>query len=543
MSRTHRPATPACEPSEPDALGPRIAPHLRLHEGDCWVFFAFDAGYAIDLDAAQKLLAAEPPRAGEAARREEFPRTRRSPSYLQFRPAPLRIDQPAPEAAGLDLGGFRPAGNVECTLYDFGAVSVAYRIPLVGGASPGRGGESSLPLAGLVPLAQCLFDCSALRDDATRRATELMHRLAPAIDRAELSPLVEDYTVYHARRWSAGVEPGRVPAGDAITADRHAVAALLLAEPGADGLSSQSVESALSARLSYSEGDAAVIDWNAALILGRDEEDSLAVLEFANIQLFEMRLLDDRLDAVLDRSFSSLLRRDARGRLPRSPLGLIFDPHRAERRRLAALQMESAVLFEGVNNALKLVGDQHLARLYTAATKPFHWADWDRSIMRKLHTAGEKKKELAGRHDSRYRFWTGLLERAKQRTKLHANISPGTSGWVGASGCRSGLAFNYVILKKGARIELYIDVDTDSGEGNKKLFRRLEEQKAAIEADFGGAMEWDPLEGARACRISAAVDIAGWKDETNWPAAQDAMIDTMIRFEKALRPRLDIFEP
>lgn len=153
--------------------------------------------------------------------------------------------------------------------------------------------------------------------------------------------------------------------------------------------------------------------------------------------------------------------------------------------------------------------------------------------------AGEKKKELAGRHDSRYRFWTGLLERAKQRTKLHANISPGTSGWVGASGGRSGLAFNYVILKKGARVELYIDVDTDSGEGNKKLFRKLEEQKAAIEADFGGAMEWDPLEGARACRISAAVDVTGWKDETNWPAAQDAMIDTMIRFEKALRPRLD----
>ena len=35
-------------------LGPRIAPHLRLHEGACWAFFAFDAGYAIDLNAAQK---------------------------------------------------------------------------------------------------------------------------------------------------------------------------------------------------------------------------------------------------------------------------------------------------------------------------------------------------------------------------------------------------------------------------------------------------------------------------------------------------------
>jgi len=73
-------------------------------------------------------------------------------------------------------------------------------------------------------------------------------------------PAGEDYTVYHARRWSAGAEPGRVTANDAITADRHAVAALLLAEPGADGLSSQSGESALSACLSYSEGDAAVSD-------------------------------------------------------------------------------------------------------------------------------------------------------------------------------------------------------------------------------------------------------------------------------------------
>ena len=401
MSRTDRPATPAFEPSEPNAPGPRVAPHLRLHEGDCWAFFAFDAGYAIDLDAAQKLLAAEPPHAGEAARREEFARTRRSPSYLQFRPVPLRIDQPAPEAAGLDLGGFPPAGSVECTLYDFGAVSVAYRISLVGGASPGRAGASSLPLAGLVPLAQCLFDCSALRDDATRRVTQLMARLAPAIDRAELSPLVEDYTVYHARRWSAGAEPGRGPAGDAITADRHAVAALLLAEPGAEGLSAQTVDSALSARLSYSESDAAVIDWNAALILGRDEEDSLAVLEFANVQLLEMRLLDDRLDAVLDRSYSSLLRRDARGRLARSPFGLIFDPHRAERRRLAALQMESAVLFEGVNNAVKLVGDQHLARLYAAAAKRFHLADWDRSILRKLHTVEGLYQKLADEQATR----------------------------------------------------------------------------------------------------------------------------------------------
>jgi hypothetical protein len=110
---------------------------------------------------------------------------------------------------------------------------------------------------------------------------------------------------------------------------------------------------------------------------------------------------------------------------------------------------------------------------------------------------------------------------------------------VGTSAGRGGLAFNYVILKDDARVELYIDIDTESGEGNKTLFRALEAQKDVIEADFGRALEWEPLEGARACRISAPLDVTGWRDEGQWPATQDVMIDAMIRLEKALRPRLE----
>ena len=40
--------------------------------------------------------------------------------------------------------------------------------------------------------------------------------------------------------------------------------------------------------------------------------------------------------------------------------------------RLATLQTDSALLFEGVNNALKLVGDQYLARVYRAVSQRFH---------------------------------------------------------------------------------------------------------------------------------------------------------------------------
>lgn len=175
------------------------------------------------------------------------------------------------------------------------------------------------------------------------------------------------------------------------------------------------------------------------------------------------------------------------------------------------------------------IGESEPAPLLTLITGPSE----------EIRVVGDKKKELTGRYDARYRFFEGLLEKAKQCTRLHANISPGPANWVGASAGRSGLAFNYVILKDAGRIELYIDLDQTTGEGNRALFRSLESKKQAIEADFGGPIDWDPLEGARACRISVTINTGGWCDEERWPAVQDAMIDTMVRFEKALRPWID----
>lgn len=39
-----------------------------------------------------------------------------------------------------------------------------------------------------------------------------------------------------------------------------------------------------------------------------------------------------------------------------------------------------------MTNALKLVGEQYLARVYSLASKRFHLASWDASISRKLAT-------------------------------------------------------------------------------------------------------------------------------------------------------------
>ena len=59
---------------------------------------------------------------------------------------------------------------------------------------------------------------------------------------------------------------------------------------------------------------------------------------------------------------------------------------RAELRAVAQLQVDAAILHERVNNALKLLGDQYLARVYRATSARFRLAEWNSGILRKLET-------------------------------------------------------------------------------------------------------------------------------------------------------------
>jgi hypothetical protein len=150
--------------------------------------------------------------------------------------------------------------------------------------------------------------------------------------------------------------------------------------------------------------------------------------------------------------------------------------------------------------------------------------------------AGTQKKELAERHVLRLEFWSQLLERAKQKTPLHAHISPGKENWVGTSAGTSGLAFNYVIRMGDCRIELYID--SGNAEENKSIFDTLYAQRKRIEEVFGRSLDWQRMDDRRGCRICYTMPGRGLRDGDQWPETQDQMIDAMIRLEQALKPEI-----
>ena len=48
-----------------------------------------------------------------------------------------------------------------------------------------------------------------------------------------------------------------------------------------------------------------------------------------------------------------------------------------------------------MNNALKLLGEQYLARVYRLVSDRFHLAEWDASILRKLQTLDSIYQKLS----------------------------------------------------------------------------------------------------------------------------------------------------
>ena len=172
------------------------------------------------------------------------------------------------------------------------------------------------------------------------------------------------------------------------------------------------------------------------------------------------------------------------------------------------------------------IGDSEPAPLLTQIVGP---SETTREV-------GRTKQGMAERPRLRYRFFEGLLKHAKDKTHLHANISPSKHNWVGTGAGISGVALNYVLRQHDAHVELYID--TPDADENRRMFEALVAKKKAIEDRFGSQLEWDRKDGRRACRIRKTYMEGGYRDEEDWDAVYEVLSEGMAKLERALRPHV-----
>jgi len=318
-----------------------------LARGHCHVYFAFLAASQVDLERAQAIACARP------TKRTRFQRGRRAPAYLDFDPPPLQITLPC-DPLPVGVGRFATEARVDITIFDFGAFSVDYRVPFED------------PLEDLARLSSALYDHVGLLGAARARVDELAEVLGKALSGERDRDVYEQYVVFDFEAF----EPAQPVHALLEKAElRHALAQILRAEERP--LSESRVEDALRLSISYAPDDLVVVDWSTAVAVGGSADERL-VLEFANTELLELRHLDKRLDRDLEEASRALSR----------PRRWIFGG--ADLRRVAKLQVEGAMLYEAVNNAVSLLGDQWLAEVYARIAERYDLEKWQKSVANKL---------------------------------------------------------------------------------------------------------------------------------------------------------------
>jgi hypothetical protein len=332
----------------------------RIQRGQFFAFFAFDVGYEISLERIPTLCEATPIR--------PLSRKRQTPAYLQFSNPPVTLDLKTDETL------FGTPATLQATVFDFGAISLAYRWQLPC--------DSDLALDQLVRIGVEIYS-REMEYAARKEVADLLNRIGPAISRQKISQLTEDYYLYLIEE----LEPSP-SALQLLTQFSPELAQALSLE--ASQLSDAQISETLNQNISYLENDLVVLGWNAAMVYDRDYEDTIRVLELLNVELLEARFIDQTLDKQVQ-TYAGLLSKRAKWPIP------LRTPYRRALQELTEWRIEATVLSERVTNALKLIGDLYLSRIHSAGAAKLHLPEWEKIIGEKLQILDELYERIDDR--------------------------------------------------------------------------------------------------------------------------------------------------
>jgi len=342
---------------------------ITIEQGCLLAYRIFDMCDEISLDAAERLLEDAPGR-----RRVRF--TREGAQAMEFASPPLDMDL---GKRTVDLVT-RPGTEVDLSVrfFDYGAVSVEFELTIPPGTR----------LEDLLPLCDELYESTRLEELARHEVDQLMPRLKEATAGRHAFRGVETYSVVFVEKLH----------GPPITelADSPLLAKLIVGEAGKKALSADARRDVLRHAHSYLEDDLTIIDWNSAFVLEPSgSRDIPQLLELATSQLLELRYYDTLLDAELVHIYDdyAIARREWSS--------LFRSPYEKLTRNVLRRFVELTEFTERVDNALKVVGDFYLARVYQSAVRRFRISDWRDSIDAKQALVARSYDLLKGEVDIR----------------------------------------------------------------------------------------------------------------------------------------------
>ena len=312
----------------------------------------YDTGREIDLEALERA-----PAAAGATARASFARV--SPKSIWIEHPPLLVRLP-PVAA--TVGGVPYVLAAVARVYEIGAISLCFVLE----------DSTALPSA-LLPVALSFAGQRGLDRACADSLGVLGSVLGPELGAGPLdTAFYEDYTVYVVDRDDPALDTVALLAGEEVA------------------FSEATREDLLRNSLSYAVDDRATLAWDAALLVAPEPPaDLVEVIEYAVVQVLELRYYDRVLTLQMQRMYDDLEAADRFGRFRRRR------EYRLLLNRLMATVAEVSEVAEGIENLIRITEDVYYARVYATALRVLRADLWRASVDRKIDVVRDNYRMLS----------------------------------------------------------------------------------------------------------------------------------------------------
>jgi hypothetical protein len=186
---------------------------------------------------------------------------------------------------------------------------------------------------------------------------------------------------------------------------------------------------------------------------------------------------------------------------------------------------DSETLFFGIEVKAIKIGDSMPAPMLDIVVEPNSW-------VKEIRTSGggnfesEKTKAYSN-------FWRSFIDEVSTDLPEFTSRTAWARNWLPSGMGVSGLNLNLVFYAQGLRTEIYFG--SADPEVNQARFDAVLAKKDAIEAFTGGALEWNELDGKKACRISYYGPDGGIEQTQDWATYRKWFLDSFTLMKRVVK--------
>lgn len=328
-------------------------PRDHIFAGHIYIFHAFDIGDEINLEAVH-------------TSNKLKQRVIALPKYFKNYHIPLSVELPET---------IIPSTCVSTKIYNFGAISLTYKIPFK---------------RTLEDLREHLNQIDEqVQEQAITDVGIIFKHIKPYTTKPTFFQTRSSYVIIQ-------VDTSDTTIDSAILQEQYGsiIASTLRFET--EMLSEYQKNEIIESATGYFRGDFIVIDTNAAFVYDAEFEEILDLFEYANIQHLELRYFDRVLDHQLN-----LIYEDESRKIPlKSFLPFIGTLSTSQVDELGKLKVDISVVAERLENGIKLGGDPYFSKLYALLDDRLDLTNWKETIEKKLEIVTDIRSVLQHKIDS-----------------------------------------------------------------------------------------------------------------------------------------------